>query len=206
MRARARHAAVLGTACLLALASAACSLALNGMGEVSSYDFGPAPQVAGGSPRLAQPVLVYDVTGPAWMESQSVFYRLAYLDAARPQPYANSRWVMPPAALLSARLRQRLAAAGGFVVHPGDGLRAPVALRVELDEFTQVFDAESRSRAVVRLRASLAGPRALIAQKSFNVERTAATPNGEGGVRALSAASDAALDQLLEWVAASIKN
>ena len=52
----------------------------------------------------------------------------------------------------SSVVAQRLSAAGGGVILPTDGLRVPAALRVELEEFTQVFDAETRSRAVVRLR------------------------------------------------------
>ena len=187
------------------LASAACSFPLNGKGEVAAYDFGTAAGAREGAPRLRQPLLVYDVGGPAWMDTASIHYRLAYRDASRPQAYAGSRWVMSPAALLTNRLRQRLAGAGGGVILPTDGLRAPVALRVELDEFTQVFDAENRSRAVVRLRASLVGSRSLIAQKAFSVDKAAASHDAEGGVRALTAASDKVLEQLLDWVAASLK-
>ena len=194
------------TAGLLALLASGCSLPLNGKGEVQTYDFGPFLQAKASGGRLTQPVLVYEVTAPAWMESPAIFYRLAYVDPSRPLAYASSRWVMPPAALLSARLRQRLSGAGGGVILPSDGLRAPAALRMELEEFTQVFDAEAKSRAVVRMRASLAGPRSLIAQKSFSVDRVAPTPDAEGGVRALSAASDEALAQVLAWMASSLKN
>lgn len=206
MNAGLRRAVRAATGCLLALIASGCSLPLNGKGEVQAYDFGPVSQAKEGAGRLTQPVLVYDVTGPAWMESPAIFYRLAYLDSSRPLAYASSRWVMPPAALLSGRLRQRLSGAGGGVILPSDGLRAPAALRVELEEFAHVFDAEANSRAVVRLRASLAGTRSLIAQKSFSVERAAASPNAEGGVRALSAASDEALEQVLDWMTRSLKN
>ena len=190
---------------LCALLASACSLPLNGTGEVAAYDFGAAAGAREGGPRLSQPLLVYDVGGPAWMDSASIHYRLAYRDASRPQAYAGSRWVMPPAALLTNRLRQRLAGAGGGVILPTDGLRAPVALRLELDEFTQVFDAENRSRAVVRLRASLVGSRSLVAQRAFSVDKPAASQDAEGGVRALTAASDDLLEQLLDWIAASLK-
>jgi len=187
------------------LASAACTLALNNKGEVAAYDFGTAAPARVGGPRLRQPLLVYEVSGPAWMDSALIHYRLAYRDASRPQAYAGSRWVMAPAALLTNRLRQRLARAGGGVILPADGLRVPVALRVELDEFTQVFDAEDRSRAVVHLRASLVGSRSLIAQKAFSVDKAAASQDAEGGVRALTVASDEVIEQLLRWVAASLK-
>lgn len=205
VHARARSFGRLCVLVCVLLASAACSLALNGKGEVAAYDFGTAAAAREGGPRLPQPLLVYEVSGPAWMDTASIHYRLAYRDASRPHAYAGSRWVMPPAALLTNRLRQRLAGAGGGVILPSDGLRAPVALRVELDEFTQVFDAENRSRAVVRLRASLVGSRSLIAQKAFSVDKAAASQDAEGGVRALTAASDEVIEQLLDWVAATLK-
>jgi cholesterol transport system auxiliary component len=173
--------------------------------DVVQYDFGPMPA---GKPAqgLNQALLVYDVNAPGWLDSPSIYFRLAYQDAARPQAYADSRWVGSPADLIGGRIRARLAAAGkGGIVHPGDGTRASYALRVELDEFIQVFDAPGKSRAVVRLRATVLGKSALIAQKSFEVERSAATPDAEGGVRALIAASDEALDQLVAWTVASLK-
>lgn len=193
-------------AALCALLVPACSLPLTGKVELAAYDFGQAVTAREGGPRLRQPLLVYDVSGPAWMDSASIHYRLAYRDASRPQAYSGSRWVMPPTALLGNRLRQRLSVAGGGVIMPTDGLRAPAALRVELDEFAQVFDAENRSRAVVRLRASLVGARALIAQKSFSVDKPAGSQDAEGGVRALTAASDEVLEQLVDWVAVSLKD
>jgi cholesterol transport system auxiliary component len=97
----------------------------------------------------------------------------------------------------------RASAAGVFV--PADGVRAAYTLRLELEEFSQVFDAPERSRALLRLRASLVRKRDVVAQRSFNVERAAATPNAEGGVRALIAASDTAGEQLIDWLAAKLK-
>jgi cholesterol transport system auxiliary component len=156
---------------------------------------------------LRQALLIYDVSAPAWLDSPFIYYRLAYQDAARPQAYADSRWVSSPAELIASRVRARLAASGkGGIVHPADGTRASYALRVELDEFAQVFDAPGKSRAVVRLRASVLGRNALVAQKSFSVERPSTTPDAEGGVRALIDASDEAVDQLVAWAVASLKD
>jgi len=184
----------------------ACGIAPNAKNEIATYDFGRVASGRDGGPRVRQPLLVRDVGAPAWMDSSSIHYRLAYRDASRPQAYANSRWVMPPAGLLTGRLRQRLSGAGGGVILPTDGLRAPAVLRVELEEFTQVFDAADRSRAVVRVRASLVGPRALIGQRLFSLEKPASSPDAEGGVRALAAASDEVVEQLVEWVAAALKD
>jgi cholesterol transport system auxiliary component len=201
MEARAGIAAV-----ALGLACAACSISpISTSSEVTQYDFGPAPARKPAS--LRQALLVYDVSAPGWLDSPFIYYRLAYQDAARPLAYADSRWVGPPAELIGSRVRGRLAASGkGGIVHPADGARASYALRVELDEFAQVFDAPKQSRAVVRLRASVLGRSALLAQKSFSVERPASTPDAEGGVRALIEASDEAVDQLVDWAVASLKD
>ena len=192
---------------LFALGLEGCSglSSVSSQSDVVQYDFGPVPA---GKPAqgLQQPLLVYDVSAPGWLDSPSIYYRLAYQDATRPQAYADSRWVGSPAELIAARVRARLAAAGkGGVVYPADGTRANTALRLELAEFTQVFDAPGRSRAVVRMRASVLGKNALVAQKSFSAERPAATPDAEGGVRALIAASDEVVDQLVAWTIASLK-
>ena len=88
---------------------------------------------------------------------------------------------------------------------PADGVRVEYTLRLELDEFSQIFDAVDKSRAVVRLRASLIRNRAVVAQQTFGIERAAATPNAEGGVRALIAASDEAGSRLIDWLAANMK-
>jgi cholesterol transport system auxiliary component len=202
MRRPSVYVALLG----LGFACASCGISpISSSPEPTQYDFGPDP-AKGSAPPLRQALLVYDVSAPAWLDSQYIFYRLAYQDAARPQAYADSRWVSSPAELIGGRVRGRLAASGkGGVIHPADGTRATYALRVELDEFNQVFDAPGKSRAVVRLRATLLGKTSLIAQRSFSAEREAATPDAEGGVRALIAASDEVLDQLVAWTVASLK-
>ncbi len=190
----------------LCLACAGCSIAPAPAPAVANYDFGPVPdRHPAQGPRQA--LLVHDVGAPAWLDSPLIHYRLAYRDSARPQVYAESRWVMSPASLFTNRLRGQLSASGsGGIVQPGDGARAGYALRVELDEFTQVFDAPGKSKAVVRLRASVLGDRSLVAQRSFSVERPARTPDAEGGVRALIGASDEAIDQLIGWAVEQLRD
>lgn len=191
----------------IGLACGACGIpTISSSPEVTQYDFGPPPPRSP-TQGLHQPLLIYDVSAPAWLDSPSIYYRLSYQLAARPQAYADSRWVGSPAELITSRVRARLASAGkGGVIHPADGTRASYALRVELDEFTQVFDAPGQSSAVVRLRATVLGKNALVAQRSFSVQRPASTSDAEGGVRALIEASDEAVDQLVAWTVASLGN
>src|SRR5882762_2080642 len=111
-----------------------------------------------------------------------------------------------------ARPRRQRTGLAGFAVHllpsrvPGRDAPAKYALRVDLEEFIQVFEAPGKSRAVVRFRASVLGKRSLTAQRSFSVERPAKTPDAEGGVRALIGASDEAVEQLIGWAAQQLKD
>ena len=192
---------------LLSLAVlAGCAIGPQSRDGIANYDFGLPRSDKEVNPRLQHDLVVAVVSAPAWMENAGIYYRLAYQDATRPQAYAQSRWVMPPAALLGQRLRASIARASkAGVFAPADGVRADYTLRLELEEFSQVFDAADKSRAVVLLRASLIRNRGLVAQQSFGIERAAATPNAEGGVRALIAASDEAGNGLIDWLTANMK-
>jgi cholesterol transport system auxiliary component len=80
----------------------------------------------------------------------------------------------------------------------------PPILRVELEEFSQVFASPTDSQGVLRLRCTLlqntAGGERLVAQRSFNVQRPAPTADAAGGVRALGAATDAAAQEIAAWL------
>ncbi|MBM3346176.1 MAG: hypothetical protein FJY55_06765 [Betaproteobacteria bacterium] len=139
---------------------ASCTLGPGARQEPASYDFG-GPPAAAVTVKLTRPLLVFDVVVPAWLDTAEIHYRLAYSDATRPRAYANSRWVMPLSPLLSQRLRQQFAATSSAgVLAPADGLRTPHSLRVEIEDFTQVFDAPARSRVVLRARHAARQPHA----------------------------------------------
>lgn len=194
-------------AVLLALLLGACSLGPEKRDAAPAYDLGTPSAAAAGAPRIRASLLVHAVAAPSWLESYSIVYRLNYQDDARQLTYANSRWAAPPAALLTQRLRAQLAAASdGGILSVGDSARADYALRVELEDFSQVFDAADASRAVIVARASIVNVarRTLLAQKTFTVGKPAAGANAEGGVRALSAASGELIDAVVAWTAASL--
>ena len=186
------------------LALSACSIAPPPR-DIVAYDFGPVAPIAGKS-RLVLNLNVAEVIAPGWMNNANLHYRLAYINAARPLPYANSRWVMPPAALFTQRLRSTLQqASGAAVVSPADGVNAEYALHVDLEEFSQVFDSVEKSRGVMRLRARLAKGRSVAAQQTFSIEVPAPGANAEGGVRALSLASDEACRMLIDWLTIKLR-
>ena len=186
------------------LALAACGIAPSAR-DIAAYDFGPAAP-ADAERAIAFNVAVADISAPAWMDTPSIYYRLAYADASRPLPYANSRWVMAPAALLTQRLRSALRRSSkADVSTPSDGVRSEYLLRMDLEEFSQVFDTPEKSRGVLRLQARLLRAGEVVASRNFSLEQPATGANAEGGVRSLSAAGDELGRRLAEWLAASVK-
>jgi cholesterol transport system auxiliary component len=172
----------------------------------ASYDLGPPHPYLQTNPGIRMALLIPAIVAPTWLDGQGIAYRLNYVDAARPQTYANSQWAATPSALLTQRLRSRFAAASG-IVGTGDGARADYALRVELEDFSQSFDALNQSRVAVRVRATLVdlSSHTLHAQRTFGVERPA-EPDAAGAVTALGVASDALIEELLRWTAQNLKD
>lgn len=85
-----------------------------------------------------------------------------------------------------------------------DQIRQASVLRVQLEEFSQIFSTPDASTGLVRVRAMLAdaGPagEALQAQRVFIARRPAATPDAAGGARALAEAAAQVADELAHWV------
>ncbi|MES2423476.1 MAG: ABC-type transport auxiliary lipoprotein family protein [Pseudomonadota bacterium] len=193
------------------MAAVAATLAMGGCGVLGGgappvrpnvYDFGSSARTTAPDIAPGQPIALGEVDAPFALDAPAVMYRLAYADAQQPRPYAQARWSMAPASLLRVRLRERLSQSRP-VLQPGEAgvLRT---LRVDLEEFHQVFDSPNASSGVVRLRATLletstTGER-LLAQRNISVQRPAPSPDAQGGVRALTAATDAAIDVIDQWL------
>lgn len=172
------------------------------------YDFGPGAVLeAPANTRQNLPALVLqDVEFSAALDGTALLYRLAYADAQALHPYAQARWSMPPAQLLRQQARTQLGATRSILA-PGEtlaGSAAPWSLRLELEEFSQVFETPTASSGLVRLRASVSQPSAqgdrLIGQRWITVQRPAPSADAPGGVRALSAATQAAVAELGSWL------
>ena len=173
------------------------------------YDFGPgmlaAPQGAstGVLPMLALPA----VEAASALDSTALLYRLGYADAQQLLPYAQARWSMAPAQLVGQRLRETLGQRRS-IFNPGDGTISAatptLVVRVELEEFSQLFESPERSVGLVRLRATvvqaLAAGDKLLGQRSFVVQRPAPSADAPGGVRALTAATNAAVEEIEQWL------
>lgn len=168
----------------------------------TTYDFGLSATALTVDKPLLGSLAIAEVTAPDWLAGDGIIYRLAYENAARPEIYSQSRWAAPPTELLTQRLRQRLAniAAAG-VTQGGSDVATNYLLRVELEEFSQVFDAPNQSRAMVKARASLIGTQqgSLLAQEEFAAHRPA-RPDAAGAAHALRETADAVLEQVAHWL------
>ncbi len=176
------------------------------------YDFGPGATSPVATAVPARPTLMLaDVETSGALDGSALLYRLGYDDANQLRPYAHARWSAPAPQLVRQRLREQLAkggpvldlAAGGSLARAG-GLM-PRILRIDLEEFSQYFETPAQSWGLLRLRATLldntsAGER-LVGQRSIVMRSPAPTPDAPGGVRALTAATDSAAEEIAQWVA-----
>jgi len=198
-----------------ALLLGACSALPDKPIRAALYDFGPGPLTTPASTRQAPlpPLSLADITTPGGaLDNQAVLYRLAYADAQQLRPYSQARWSMPPAQLVRQRLRETLGrtrpvfnAGEGPALNRGASQGVlPRTLQLELEEFSHLFEAPGSSVGLIRLRATLVenlpSGEKLLAQRSFIVQRPAPSADAAGGVRALTAATDAAIEEMSTWL------
>ena len=158
------------------------------------------------------PLALDDITSTGGaLDNTALLYRLAYQEAQQLRPYAMARWSTPPAQLVRQRLREHLSlrrpvfnARDGLALNRSQNAALPLRLRLELEEFSQLFTAPDTSLGVIRLRATLVevtpGGEKLLGQRSVVAQRPAPSADAAGGVRALTAATDAAIEEIDQWL------
>ena len=187
---------------LLSAALAACSLPTRPPAP-QLFDFGPslgtlpAPSMQATGER---PLLGLRVQASPALETPAMLYRLAYADAMQPRAYSQSRWAMTPADLLQQRLRDGLSP--HYLLLPGDGAKR--VLHVELQEFSHLFNTPQDSSGLLRLRASVlqraAAGEQVLAQRDWQFQLAAPSPDAAGGARALQASTAQAVQELAQWL------
>lgn len=197
------RAALVCCAALMTAVLAACS-STGGSTAKQNFDLGmPAANALPAVETERATIAVAPISASEWLDSNAIVYRLAYVDIQQPRRYANSQWTGVPAELLMRRLRNKLADQVN-VVAEGDTAGATV-IKVELEEFDQVFDSAQDSHAVLKLRATLVRNGRLLAQRSFFAEHAASTADATGGAHALAALSDETLAQVVQWTVGYLK-
>lgn len=208
------------TALALSVVLAACSALPDKPVRPVLYDFGPgavsAPVASTGLTALPAIALDDITTSGGALDNTALLYRLAYQDTQQLRPYALARWSNPPAQLVRQRLREHLSlrrpvfnAREGVAINRGQtssDIKAvlPLRLRLELEEFSHLFTAPDTSVGVIRLRATLvemtAAGEKFVAQRSVVMQRPAPTSDASGGVHALTEVTDAAIEELDQWL------
>jgi cholesterol transport system auxiliary component len=199
---------------LAALALAGCSGLPDKPTRATMYDFGPGPLATLPTTRQAPlPALALDdvSTSGGALDNMAVLYRLAYADAQQLRPYSQARWSMPPAQLVRQRVREQLGqrravfnAGASVALNRSQNAALPLLLRLDLEEFSHLFTAPTESVGLIRLRATLvevtpAGDK-LVGQRNVIVQRPAPSNDAPGGVQALTAATDAAIEEIDQWL------
>ena len=140
----------------------ACSALPDKPVRAVTYDFGPgavtsAVAVNSVVPQALAPIALAEIESGSALNGTAVLYRLMYANAQELRPYAQARWSMPPAQLLRQRLREHLGKSRG-VVNPGEAVAStisPWVVRLELEEFSQLFESTSASVGLLRMRATV---------------------------------------------------
>ncbi len=205
---------------LIAIAAAAALAGCASKGpQPTAYDFGPmgaplpaASMAPGGTdgtngtngvrPLVMPAIVVADVSGPASLDSQRMFYRLMYADAHQSRPYAYNTWSVTPLQLMSQRLKARIAQAGVKVVSTTDAAGGLPLLRLEADDFSQTFESATKSSASITLRASVFRNHKLVDQRTFSRTVRAPSADAAGGASALAESTDGIAADILAWLAA----
>ena len=169
-----------------------------------NYDFEPISKEDASNYIQANKIVINiaDISAPSTLDSNDMLYRLQYDNAQLLRAYAQHHWSMPPAQLFAQRLKSRITAAGGIVVGAADGIADLPILKIELDEFSQIFTNAIQSEAKIALRASIIKKNKLIAQQYFNLGTASTSADASGGAKAMQVTADRSISAILTWLLA----
>lgn len=188
---------VLLVAAGLVAVTAGCSPLVSRAPQTAFFDFGLMDAAGAAAPWSSLPV---EVVAPSWLSGSAMQYRLAWKQPERRRTYSESRWVAPPPDMLAQALRRALSGTNGNTSDDKGGARC--RLRVELDEFVQVFDDEAQSRVQLVVRAQLLPARggAAMAGREFSRIERSGTADAEGGVTAARVAVRGLAHDIVGWL------
>lgn len=195
---------------MAAVLLSACSVLPKPPATATLYDLGPAISKPVDLPVGKRPVMVAAITGQGLMPgSTAMLYRFANVDQQL-RAYQEARWSRPIEQLFGLQLRQQLEQGRPILdtefslsrMRAGD--QYPLVLRVDIENFEQIFQDADHSKGVVQLRATLVEPGVggdkLLAQRTFVSAIEAPEANAAGGAKALAEASRALAGEINSWL------
>lgn len=170
--------------------AAGCGVMPERPAPAAIYDLGPG-EAGALAPALAPARII--LSAPPWLQSGTMHYRTEWNGPERRRAYAGSRWAAEPAAMLGLVLGRALGGGGGRC-----------RLRIEVDEFEQVFMSPRDSEARLVLRAALLAPGAAgpLASTTLNLSEPAPTPDAGGAAVAFRNATARLAATLAAWMSA----
>ncbi len=162
---------------------------------VSSLSLNPGPMAT---------LLISPPTARAGFDTPRMVYLLRPHEVGY---YADNQWVDTPARMLAPILAQAMEKSGLWksVVQMSSAARADYRLEVENLALEQQFFARpSRVRLTLNLRLIDLRGKAVIGAREFDVLEDAPTDDPYGGVVAANRAVGRLLDQMLNWLSASV--
>lgn len=178
-------------AAVLAFTLGGCSSLVTPPTAFSIFDLGE-PAMIPASDRISPAHL--EVRGPSWLASSAMQYRLDYQTPAQREAFTESRWAGQPAEMLQRVLAAPLI---GDRTNPG-----ACRLKIDLDEFVQVFDSAESSHARILARVALLPPRGetALAREHLSVRVSAPGADAVAGVQAHRDAARELVRELAEWL------
>ena len=193
-----------------AVVLSACSVLPKPPATATLYDLGPAISKPVDLPVGKRPVMMAAITGEGLIPgSTAMLYRFAQEDQQL-RAYQEARWSRSIEQLVGLQLRQKLEQGRPVldtefsVSRIRTGELYPLVLRVDIENFEQIFKDAQQSKGVVQLRATLMEPSAtgdkLLAQRTFVSAIDAPEANAAGGAQALAIASRHLAEEIDNWL------
>ena len=86
------------------------------------------------------------------------------------------------------------------MVGTADGVAELPVLKIDLDEFSQIFTSTMQSNAQIAFRVSVIKKNKLIAQRFFTSSSVADSADARGGAKAMQIAADDSITSVLIWL------
>lgn len=185
---------------MIAAFTSACTLLPKPLPPEKTYDLGALP-VRGPFSHLQLPqgVVLDHVTATPWLQSDSIYYRFSYVNQTQLDRYSRSRWLAPPAFLLSEQLINVL---GDRNERKMTQRAKQIYLNLKLLRFEQVFTGPHQSHALLQIQASLIQPDTgnVPTQRVFRLDHCAASPDAAGAASALGKETNRFVIALVRWL------
>lgn len=192
---------VLSVFCLATLVG--CSFGQQGQ-SVNQLDLGSLPVTTPAAANKAvtvKPVVVPPGLSTGLVQTTQVIWRQT--DQGTPQRYATYEWTAPPAALVRQRLIDRLSRQGP-VLPTVLGAQTSV-LRMNLQQFEQVFEPDGQSVGVLTLQVVLTQGDTILGSELIQERVVTQSADAPAGAHALSQATNQAAEHIAQWVQATLK-